>query len=357
MAEPRDEDYNPYKAQTEANTKPTWLHDEGTKNLDADLDGMADYAKNMGILRDNLNHHMNYLNLLGSLPMQAWAPGALPEGAYTAKLMVNNYNELQQYLSFMFQALNNIGSAAETIAVAYRGTDGWSAADLNSVNFAFGDSSKRPSGFPQAWMDQVKTWQDQYSENMRTGNGAASGVIVSWTDQGTYTDASGAVHHVAMSSDGVKRDVIVTTDPVGGATVTTTTVTYPPNPNGRTKEEKAGYTTSTRQTKSSNLTGPNSYDEHTVNYGADGKETGSSVVSTTFGTNGQVTSTTTHNYGADGKETSGSSTVTNPDGTQTVTTTKNGKPDRVIQFGQQTEGIVGIGDQPAQDALNRLRPQ
>src|SRR3712207_2066348 len=155
VAEPLDDrPYNPYESQTTANTKPDWIYDDGHKDVDANLDGMAHYAKNMKIVADNLRGNAGELDLLGTLPTQAWEGGALPEGLYSRHLLMNNYAEFRQYLAYLQQALLNIGSAAQTIAVSYAGTDGWSAADLNSVNFAYGASEKRPSGYPEAWMNQ-----------------------------------------------------------------------------------------------------------------------------------------------------------------------------------------------------------
>ncbi|MFC5007635.1 hypothetical protein ACFPIJ_58745 [Dactylosporangium cerinum] len=356
LAEPHDDvPYNPYQSQTTANTNPAWL-DAGHKNIDADIDGMADFAGNMKIIMENLRGKVPELNLLGTMPINAWAPGSLPEGAYTAHLMLANYNELQQYLSFLAQGLMNTGSAAQTIANAYAGTDGWSAADINAVNFAYGDSrAKRPAGYPEEWLKQVKTWQDAYSENMSSGNGAASGVVVRWTDQGTFTDAQGQ-HKVAVSTDGVRREIITRVDPYTGNTVTTTIVTYPPNPKGQTDEERAGYTRTSRADTTTFATSGNTVQQQTTYYGNDGKLTGSQTQTTTY-TDGEVSGTSTQNKDKDGNNTTGNSVVTNADGSQTITKTQEGKDPKVLQIGEQTDGVVGAGEQPAQDKINQLRPQ
>jgi hypothetical protein len=360
VAEPRDDGpYNPYAKQTNANTQTGWLFDDNHKNIDADLDGMGDYAKNMKIIADNLMGNIPELNLMAELPSRAWPAGVLPESAYTAELMLRNHGELMQYLSYLQQAVLNVGSAAQTIAASYAGTDGWSAADLNSVNFAYGVSDKRPSGYPAGWMDQVKTYQEALAENMRTGNAAASGVHATWDDQGSYTDEAGREHHVAMSTDGVKREIITWTDPFTHATHTTTIVTYPPNPNGQTPQQRAGYSQTSSQISNTYLASNGAVVTSTTSYGNDGAVTGRQTQSTTYGNNGQVTDTSTTNYGADGKETSSNSTVTNADGSQTTTKThgdgKDKETDQRVEVGPDTPGVVGLGDQPAQDALNGLR--
>src|SRR5262249_37331146 len=144
-----DDSNNPYKAQTKANTNPAWLHPDDARPLNVDLHGLGDYAQNLGNLRDNLMDSIGYLRVLGTMPAQAWENGALPEGVHTMQLMVANYNELSRYLAYLVQALSNVGSAAQTIAVSYAGTDGWSAADLNSVQFAYGQPVRQPTGYPE----------------------------------------------------------------------------------------------------------------------------------------------------------------------------------------------------------------
>jgi hypothetical protein len=163
-----------------------------------------------------------------------------------------------------------------------------------------------------------------------------------------------------VSTDGVHREIITWEDPLTGATHTDTILTYPPNPNGRTDQERAGYSRTTSQVRDTYLAGANTLVTSTTNSGNDGMPTGATKETTTYGTGEQPTDYTRTSYAPDGKETSSQSTHIGPDGSQTLTRTHGdgaGKEvDQVVEIGANTPGIVGLGDQPADDALKQLRP-
>lgn len=343
MGLPDDRNDAPYGAQTEHNTDPAWL-DAGNKEIAVNLDGMHTYASNMVAIRDNLNGHLTYLQPLASVPSQAWQPGALPEGAYAAEKMTRHYGEFMQFFSYLMQGLGNIGSAAQTIAYAYQGTDGWSAADLNAVKFAFGDSA---AGAPAGYPPQLPrtTWSQQFSENLAAGNGAASGRIDEWTAQRPFTDASGT-HNVATNQDGMTRTITVFTPPYGGATITTTTLTNSSGEVVKTESIRTSYY----------LNADNAVVKRVTSYDGNHVETGAVDTTTKYGPNGEVTFQQRQNYDAAGTPTTSTQLKTELNGTQTYTTTDSHGNQRVIEIGANTAGIDGTPDSPGLDAINRVKP-
>lgn len=342
MALPNEPDDNPYRAQTTLNTDKAWL-DTGTEQLDLDLDGMNDFAINMATLHDNLQGRTGHLNLLDRLREQAWQPGALPEAQYLKARLQQNTSEFRQFFLNLAMACNNMGMAAQTIAYAFQGTDGWSAATLDAVNFAYGDRSVGvPPGFPGQL--GTKTWSEQMAENAANGVPTTSGEIDQWTDRATVTDATGT-HHTAINQEGMVRTMTVFTVPGSGVTITTTTVT---NPQGKvvSTTSKRAYTY---------LDKDNAVVRVTTDYDAQGNETGSRKERTLYGPDGQPKEESTASFNAKGEQTASSSTRTNDDGTQTITTT-SGDQTRTVHIGEQTPGHMVPPTDPAMEATRTLRP-
>lgn len=140
-------DENPYQLATKANTNTDWLSDQTP--VDVDIRGMGDFAQNMKTIQGNLTSELGYVDDLHTVPMKAWEGTVLAEAEFVRTRMSENATELTQYLQRLSTALLNIGMAAQTIADTYGATDGFSAIDLNAVQFAFAEpGAKRPAGLP-----------------------------------------------------------------------------------------------------------------------------------------------------------------------------------------------------------------
>jgi hypothetical protein len=334
---------NPYQDQTARNTDKHWLDDQ--KPVDLNLEGMAEFAKNMVTIKENLNSHKNYVtDALASLPSKAWEGGVLPEAAYARKMMLDNFADFQQYLLQLSTALNNIGMAAQTIADAFSGEDEWNAATLDAVNWAFGDpSAQRPPGLSQ--FVSGKTYYDAYFEQLEKSSESTNTAGVRWTQQEPITHSYGPYTETiqrATAPDGRVMEIRTVSVPGGGTTITTRLL----SPDGKVLSE-------TRQQKYTYLDG-NSVVTETTNYDANGNKTGS----TTKRTNPSTGDETTTQYDAHGNQTSQHSTVTHSDGTQTTTTTTTDDKGHQhvtqrLETGKNTAGADATD--PAQEAIERLQ--
>lgn len=337
---------NPYQDQTTANTDRHWLDDQ--KPVDINLEGMAEFAKNMVTIKENLSSHQNYVtSMLASLPTQGWEGGALPEGAYARKKMLDNFADFQQYLTQLGTALNNIGMAAQTIADAFSGEDEWNAATLDAVNWAFGDTNaRRPSGLSQ--FVSGKTYYDAYFEQLEQSSESTNTAGVQWTQQPGTTISYGPYTETiqrATAPDGRVMEIRTVSGP-SGTTITTRLLSPEGNVLSETSQQKHTYTDG------------NSTVTQTTNYDANGNRTGS----TTKRTDSTTDDETTTQYDADGRQTTSHSTVTNDDGTQTTSTNvttygEDGRPTTTetqhLETGQNTAGADG--DDPAQEAIEQLQ--
>lgn len=328
---------NPYENETSENLRFDWS--DGRADIDVDLDGMAEYAQHVVDIQRHLLDNMGSLSLLASLPGKAWEGIVLPEGAYTMTRMLNNYNELQVYLSHLATALMNVGSAAQTVADSYGATDGWSAADLNAIEFAFGVSgAERPSGLPP--MIEGTTYWDAYFDSLDNGDTAAPPATSPlWTDAGRTTNPDGSVTRTATGPNGQRMEIRTFTVPGSSQTVTTTTV-YAAN----------GTQLSSSSTTTSTYLNGNTVVKRTTN------PDGSTTEERTAYEGGEVSSQSTVNQDADGNTTSSTETVTNPDGSQTTTREDaEGEESHVVTIGEQTEGGSGTPDDPANEAIERIQ--
>jgi hypothetical protein len=332
---------NPYEQQTRANTSTDWLDNQ--EPVDLNLQGMGEFATNMVTVKENLTSHVGYLDLLATLPMQAWEGGALPEGAYSMNQMLGNFAELQAYLAYLQIALSNIGMAAQTIADAYASTDGWSAASLDTVKWAYGDSSVPPPAGLPPWVTGKSYW-DQYFESLQSGTQAAgSPTGATWTPDGQRVNADGSVTERAIGSDGRVREMTTVTIPGAGGTLVTTRVI---GADGKELSVSSQRTTTTYDGGSVVTT--------TVSYDGQGNVTGSKESTTTYD-DGEVRSTGTANFDRDGVPTTSTVTTTHDDGSQTVTDTSGDTVTREVRYGQQTDGVTGTGDTPAMDAIEEVQ--
>jgi hypothetical protein len=311
-----------------------------------DPDGLTGYAGNMVTIMENLMSHQTYLTMLASMPNKAWEGPVLGDAGYARARFLANYTELMNYLSHLALALNNIGNAAQTVADAYSGTDGHSAADVNAVLFAFGVSTaSRPAGLPPGI---GKTYFQDLIER-RTQGGEAAAAPAMFGEEGTWderTNADGSVTQVAQGPNGQRMEITSFSIPGGLGTVTTTVI-Y--DSGGRVLSR-------TSENRSSYLDGDSVVTSTTTS--TDGHRTSSTTETVTYGDGGRVTSERTENvqYGADGTETrTSTTTTTDPDGTQ-VTEQRRG--DEVIRRTEVGDDTAGAGatrpDSPAADATRRV---
>ncbi|MEU5565991.1 hypothetical protein [Micromonospora musae] len=334
---------NPYQRETDLNTRTDWLADQ--KPVDVDIDGMVDYGKNMVTIQENLQNHGGQLSLLAELPNSAWEGAVLPEAGYIKGQMAGNYGELQRYITYLGTALTNTGMAAQTIADAYSSTDGWSAASLDAVRFAFGDANaQRPPGLPP--FVTGKTYWDQQFESLSAADQGGGGEQQKFTDTGQPTvNPDGSVTHTSLADDGSVRTLTTQTLPGGGTLTTIVT------------KDPSGKVTSTSSSRTSTVVRDDSTITTTTNYDANGKATGGSRQTTTYGEDGS-NSRTDEQLDADGETTSRSVDQQNADGTRRVTDTDGeGNVTQELHVGQNTDGVdpSEVCDSPTRNALDEIK--
>jgi hypothetical protein len=337
-------DNNPYKDQTAANTGTGWLDQTP---VDIDLSGMAEYAKNVMKIQENLNNHTSRLQDLASLPSQALA-GSLPEGDYMAACLSGNYAELSQYFGYLALGLQNVAIAAQTVADAYSSTDGWSAATLSTVNFAFAQpNAKRPPGLPP-WVTGQTFWEKYLADQEKgTPEGPAPDES-QWVNQPAVTNADGTVTNSAIAPDGRRREIVNSYDPVNGEIIVTTSLYAP--------DGKLLNRSSTRQSsvpvEGGSATTTRTFDDK-------GQFTGTKTETKSSSANAVSDSTVTSDK--DGKNQHTSTTVTTTDSTthtQVVTVIQDGKTVSTTAIGAQTDGVPLTGTStPVGDAIQDAKTQ
>ncbi|MFE7874837.1 WXG100 family type VII secretion target [Micromonospora humida] len=342
MAE--DDGSNPYQHETDQNTRTDWLADQ--KPVDVDPDGLVDYGKNMVVIQENLQSHGGRLSQLGQLPHRAWEGAALPEGVYVRSQLTLNYAEFQQYLTYLGAALTNIGMAAQTVADAYANTDGWSAASLDAVRFAFGEAdAPRPAGLPP--FVSGKTWWDQYLETVSSGQANAAPTPEQFVDQGQPRVApDGSITFTALGPGGVVRTIVQRSLPGGVGTETVTTTT---DATGKVLDSSTSRTTTVVTGNSTVVT--------TTNTDAEGRRTGGSRETTSYGVDGGHT-VTSEQLDANEQPTSKKVDEQHADGTRTVTTTDGkGTVTQELHIGEDTEGVdpAELTESPAKRALDEIK--
>jgi hypothetical protein len=329
----------PYQNATDQNTSRTWLDDIAP--IDVNLHGMGDFAKNLiTVSNDLFSHQQHVMGQISSILEENAFAGGFPEVNYAAKLHSQNLSEFAQYLSGLWQAIQHTANAAQVIADSYSSTDGWSAASLDAVNFAFGDpNAKRPSGLPPGL---GKTWSQKQAEDeaqsAATGPTAANGHPDShWQLVNTSTDGAGNSYSTYQDQYGETRQINVThqdghkittiTTPQGTTTTTESTVSYP-------------YGSTTTRTTTT----------------PDGRTTTSTV-----NTSSSANSHTTQNVDSSGKVTSSTTTTHNSDGSVTETTSSydgqgHPTPTNSVTYGQESPGVGNAKvNSPAADIEQSLK--
>lgn len=332
-----------YSQQTQANTGMAWLQDDTP--VDVDLEGMAGYAKNMMVVQEHVRSDQGNLDLLGNFPFKAWHGSVINEAGYVRSHMTANYTELMNYLAHLQQGLMNIGMAAQTVADAYQGTDGTSAASLDAVKFAFGDTTVAPPGdLPPM---EYKTWWDAQQEASQQGEEKAASIAM-FGDQNTWderTNPDGSVTRFAKGPDGQRIEITTTSIPTTSIQITTTVI-YGPGDHVLSRTEETRYSDMHSQSSSTvNPDGTRTVTTESTQRG-DGKASVETTQTTQYGKDGSTTTTTT-------------TTTTSKDGSQVISTTRSedGKPAdevRRLEIGAATDGVSSRLDSPADDAVKDL---
>jgi uncharacterized protein YukE len=326
-------DENPYASQTVVNTDAPWVGD-GTP-VDVDLDGLREFGQHMVTQQRDLLGRSMHLKHLTDMPSQAWNGAVLGEAAYVSSQLSANARELTNYLLNLARTLENIGSAAKTVADSYQSADGTSAASLNAVLFAFGDKSvPRPAGLPPGI---GQTYAEALMAEGRTTEPLASAGSPDFGPSTETVISPYQTMQTSYSTDGQVMERVTTSVPGSGLTVVTTTVYGPDGKVASTKTERitSSYdaATNTQTTRT----------ETTTN----GARSGASETRTTY-RDGEVAreETTTYSTGADGREQEGTTRTetVGTDGVRTETTTRpgqDGQPDVVtdhVVIGPETDG-------------------
>ncbi|MEY9863597.1 hypothetical protein ABH935_009250 [Catenulispora sp. GAS73] len=203
-------DPNPYATQTDATTQFGW--GGGRQPVSVDIHKLGDYAIDMKNIADFERDHAQ-MQLLMDSTAKSWTGGPLlPEGSWALDQFQHNAEEFVQYLQNLYNAVYNIAFAAKSVADCYNGTDGWSAADVNAVDYAFGDNVPRPAGW---YAGDDKTWLQAQAENKQATQGAMPPV---WK---THHQTQSGNTTITFNDDGQghTQTITVTTNPDGGSTM------------------------------------------------------------------------------------------------------------------------------------------
>lgn len=329
---------NPYGEQTNVNTNQAWAGDG--LPVDVDLDGMTEYAEQLeAASQDVMSRSGNFMSLT-SMSYQAWDGMVLGEAEHFRNQFTANAKELFAYLRELSTALLNVGMAAQTVADAYRNSDGWSAASLDTVMFAYGmPGATRPEGLHP--MVGGETYWGLQEKQQRAGNAPIDPGSTEWGPE-TVSTAPGLHLLTATHPDGQRREI--RTEQTADGVLTTTTV----------YARDGSVVTQTGELVSSFYAG-GSVQTTTTTYSG-GTVTGRTETRRTYESDGDVHSETVHTYDAEGRLGDTVTTTTGDDGSRTTTTTDaQGSVTERTAVGADTEGSTGVPDSPAMEEIDRIQ--
>jgi hypothetical protein len=287
---------------------------------------------------DNLNNYnMRVVGQMTEVISDGAFEGGFPEITYAARQHGQNLAEFGKFTAYLIEGLQHTGNAAQAIADSYGDKDGFSAIELNTVNFAFGVfQATRPSGLPSRYGETYSEAADKAAAAAAAapkGDQKAAGHPDSiWSKTTDYYDESGGSTTTYVDQYGDVRTVSVTYDARGHK------ITKMVGPDGTTTSDEVtfsfefgSYTT-------------------TVNTGADGKVS-TTQSDTTYGGN-----TTTVEASTDGQLKTVTTVTYNPDGSETRTTyavQANGdrKITSQVTVGHDNDVQHSAPDWPSNDAL------
>lgn len=344
---------NPYQFETTVNTTSPWATPD-LPELSADLDGIRDYAKKIAaVSQDIQGPSATVAAHLAEMPKSAWAGDPLAEMEHVRAYISYNAAELAAYFQQLGTTMTHIGAAAKTIADVYQHGDGYGAASINDVLFAFGDQNvPRPKGLP-SYIGQTYLEADVEAQMKAAADGTAPAEDLTpfdksddkWEVQSATSSPYGTTQVMVNPSTGQTMKIVNSFSPSSNVVTAVTTIT-----------DHKGHVISsstTRTTTTSTINGDGTASiTKTVDSIEDGRTT-SRQQTTEHYTAGTVDDkTTTENqvkYDSKGKETvtetSTTSTHTYSDGStheQTTTPGETKDDDRVttddVWVGAKTDG-------------------
>jgi hypothetical protein len=321
------------QSATDQNKGTAWL--DNNAEVSADLNGMIDFFNQLVTI--SLNAATDHLQLTGlaQYPSQAWAKSSFGEASYAMQQMIGNQTEFDEYVRNYNVSLINIGGAAKTISYLYGGWDGWSAANLDAITFAFGDKNS-PAASDWPFSDPPTTYADQIATSQQ--NQDTTGGQNIWQPHGDPVKHDGLVVLTFWNQfpEGDPRHKVktVTTLTEPGQTTTTTVVD--------------GKTTSTLEKTAPDGT------KTTITTDGSGAVLNTEVITTTTA-NGVTTTTTTED---DGKtqtativqSTSSGQTITSEDYENGNWVVKN-----TLYVGTETDGPSSEGQQAYLNAVREVQ--
>jgi len=327
----------PYSSETSQNTNTDWLDD--MTPVEAKLDGMSDYAKSLMTVAGNLqSHQLRVIQQLSSLEADAFQ-GGFPEVNYAQKMHNQNFAEFRTYLMNLYTGISNNGNAAQAVADSFGDADGFSAIDLNTVQFAFADpNASRPAGLPQG---VGETYMDAQLKAQAAGNAPVTGTGSThpdavWTRVSGPSDPNGTGTFTYTNQYHEQQTITVTVDASGQRTTVTK------GPGGTSTVVESGYSyefgsaqDSTRTDAKGKVTTSQQYTTY------DGNTTTVEQMS-----GGKVTGITTTTYNSDGSET---------DNSYSVDDKGNRVEQSSVTVGHDNDVQLGTQDSPAIDAMNQQK--
>jgi hypothetical protein len=254
------------------------------------------------------------LQQMNQLAFQAFegasSGGQFAEGPMMIAAVQSNSVVFEDFMHDLVLGVTAIANAAQVCADTYQGADNDNAGGIDTINFAFADPG---ASRPQGLSSQVggHTLMDMVLAQEQSGAGGAGGPDSALNPDGGNTVVSFPGYTLTMYPDGSSRSVGTVQDAGGGSTT------------------------------------------ETVVYAANGTVVSKTSDSTTYLTYGDSGATVRTIVNTTGNTSTGSIITTNPDGSQTVQTTRNGKPygDPVTVPADENPNQEG----PVQQAVNQYQ--
>jgi hypothetical protein len=228
------------------------------------------------------------LQQMNQLAFQAFegssAGGQFAEGPMMIAAVQSNSVVFGDFMHDLMLGVRAIANAAQVCADTYQGADNDNAGGIDTINYAFADpGATRPHGLSSqvgshTLMDMVLAQEQQ------NGGAGAGGPVAALHPDGGNTVVSFPGYTLTIYPDGSSRSVGTVQDASGGTTT------------------------------------------ETIVYGATGAVVSKTTDSTTYLTYGGSSATVRTIVNTTGKTSTGSIITTNPDGSQSVQSTRNGKP-------------------------------
>lgn len=212
----------PYDGARRQNTDSAtgrFLPGDGVK---ANLDDLTDYSGTLDrIQTDFTPQALATSREIQTMIADAFHGGDAPSGfewnLFFSRATAHNLLQLQTFHAGIATGIRNTAMAAQTVANSFGNTDERSAATLGSIDFAFGDRSKAPAGFP---VDRVQTFDEAVAAREAAGGGAPTGAPPASAADVALADTAGGSSTVTVRlPDG--RTMVTVTQPYGSTGPTT----------------------------------------------------------------------------------------------------------------------------------------